>query len=144
MNKPQITSESTTKPLNAFYETFSNSLITKCSTESINPKVVAPKVSIVTTTSVPNGPPRATPTIVTFKQSIHNIRPLPTTTIQRPEGNTIYLGSTKYQVVRAPARTHQNSNNNIVLKTQPKIIDSTSLVCILLIFSINKNEQCFI
>lgn len=126
------TSESTSKPLNAFYETFSNSLIAKVSSEAINPIVIAPKVSIVTTASMPNGPSRGTPKIVTFKPSIHNMKPLPTSTIQRPESNTVYFGKTKFQVVRAGARIHQNSNNSVVLKPQQKSLDVASRVCMFL------------
>lgn len=81
MNKPQETPESTSKPLKAFNETFSNSLITKCSAKSVNQKGIAPKVSIIITTPVPNDPPRATPTVVTFKKSFQNNETLQTTTI---------------------------------------------------------------
>jgi hypothetical protein len=123
------TSEPTNKPLNAFYETFSNSLITKPS-ESIDPKVtIAPKVNIVTTTSLNNGPPRGTSSILTY--SNHGIKAL-SATIPRPECSTIYLSSTKYQVLRAAARPHQNSNNNIILKSQQKTVDVASKVCIFL------------
>lgn len=115
------------KPLNTYYETFSNSL-TKVSSESIIPipKVVVPKVNVVTSPSKTNAAlaQGTGTTIVALKSAIQNLKPISTTTVQKPEGNTIVVGNKQYQLVRrSPNKTNgvqlrqvgQNSSNNIVL-----------------------------
>lgn len=85
--------------MNTFYETFSNSLI-RVSSESI-PKSIAPKVSVVASSSVAASTSlgQATP-FLAFKPA--NMKPIVTTALQRTEGNTIVLNNKQYHIIRRP------------------------------------------
>jgi len=110
------------QPLNKFYESFSNSLL-RVSSESITPKAIAPKVSVVASPSIAST--SAATTLLAFKPTIHNIKPITTTTIQRPEGNTIMVGNKQYQLVRRPLNqvktvTVNQASNNILIRPNPE------------------------
>jgi len=115
----------TGKPLNTFYESFSNSL-PRVSSESIIPKVGV----IGSTPSVASTSLGQATTFLSFKPTIHNIKPIATTTAQRPEGggNTIMLGNKHYQLIRRPINqvkavtTPNHTSNNILIRSNP-IVD---------------------
>lgn len=88
--------------------------------------MVVPKVSVVTTPSKSNTAlaQGTGTTIVALKSAIQNLKPISTTTVQKPEGNTIVVGNKHYQLVRrSPNKTNgvqlrqvgQNPSTNIVL-----------------------------
>jgi len=81
-----------------FYENFSNSLNQTPLLEPGTPKVIAPKVSVVTTAAVSSGS-LGKPTLL-IKQ---NFKPIPASTIQRSEFNTIFVGAKQYQLIRGPS-----------------------------------------
>lgn len=118
------------QPLNTYYETFSNSLLKRVSSESIISKVSGPKLSVVSSPSSSSG---SFGHIVAFKPKLQAIRPITTTPIQKPDG-TIFLGNKQFQLVRtAPLSQVRTVNtqgaSSIVIRAQPKPIDSIARVC---------------
>lgn len=83
-----------------FYENFSNSLSPKLYSESNASKAIGSKVN-VTTTPVSSSA-LGQPTTLLIKQTLQNVKPIVTTTIQRNEYNTIFVGNKQYQLVRGP------------------------------------------
>lgn len=136
---------STSLPLNTYYETFSSSLLTRVSSETVTPKMIAPKVSVVASSTIASTSSGQTATLVALKPTTniikhHNIKPI-TTSIQRSEGNTIFVGNKQYQLIRGPmsqmkALTTQTVSNSIVIRAQPRppTVEVNVKVCIIIIF----------
>lgn len=106
-------------------------------TTTLANQTVAPKLNVVATptlannsmasklnvtssnlnNSFNNGSLSQAATLMSFKTAIQNLKPIPTTTIQKTDGNTIFVGNKQFQLIRGPIRAVPQNTNNVVFKT---------------------------
>lgn len=103
LNLPEKTSQKSTliaqaslghlQPITTIYEPYSNSM--KTTMQSIQNKVLAPKINFTTTSTISNGSSGST---IVLKPALRHISAASLQTT--PDYNTIYVGNKQYQLVR--------------------------------------------